>query len=323
MQPGVRVAGFLQGACSVNDRPGAFAEYLTVPWDLVWRIPASISVDEAAGVSLVALTAAQGIWYRMGLNAPFPYDHRAVLKEHPEWQQSHGRDEDVTETLNVFIYSASTSVGLYAAQMARASAKTAGKKIKLFGTASKARWDFLQAEPYFYDHLVEYRDPTWSSQIMGLSDGVGMHYAYDGLSEGDSVARVALTLAKNGKMAIVRSREGSAWEGDNLPIEPVYGAVWEGLGEEVQYQGMLVVKSPAARDFAVEFYKWLSGAMGSDIKPVPVRVMPGGLEKVIEDGFVLLGAGGMGDRQISRAEEWMRPVSAEKLVYRLENSTRL
>ncbi|EAT87936.1 hypothetical protein HBI56_093290 [Parastagonospora nodorum] len=323
MQPGVRVAGFLQGACSVNDRPGAFAEYLTVPWDLVWRIPASISVDEAAGVSLVALTAAQGIWYRMGLNAPFPYDHRAVLKEHPEWQQSHGRDEDVTETLNVFIYSASTSVGLYAAQMARASAKTAGKKIKLFGTASKARWDFLQAEPYFYDHLVEYRDPTWSSQIMGLSDGVGMHYAYDGLSEGDSVARVALTLAKNGKMAIVRSREGGAWEGDNLPIEPVYGAVWEGLGEEVQYQGMIVAKSPAARDFAVVFYKWLSGAMGSDIKPVPVRVMPGGLEKVIEDGFVLLGAGGMGDRQISRAEEWMRPVSAEKLVYRLENSTRL
>jgi len=85
LQPGVRVAGFLQGACSVNDRPGAFAEYLTVPWDLVWHIPDSISVDEAAGVSLVALTAAQGIWYRMGLNAPFPYDREAALKEKPEW----------------------------------------------------------------------------------------------------------------------------------------------------------------------------------------------------------------------------------------------
>ena len=28
---GKRVAGFLQGACSANDRPGAFAEYLVVP----------------------------------------------------------------------------------------------------------------------------------------------------------------------------------------------------------------------------------------------------------------------------------------------------
>jgi len=206
--------------------------------------------------------------------------------------------------------------------MARASAKAAGKKIKLFGAASKARWEFLRAEPYFYDHLVEYRDPTWSSQITGLSDGVGMHYAYDGLSEGGSVTHVASTLAKCGQMAIVRSREGGAWKGDNLPIEPVYGAVWEGLGEEVQYQGMTVAKSPAARDFAVAFYKWLSGAMGSEIKPVPVRVMPGALEKVVEDGFALLGAGGMGDRRINRTEEWMRPVSAEKLVYRLETSIR-
>lgn len=33
--PDDRVAGFLQGACSVNERPGAFAEQLVVPWDIV------------------------------------------------------------------------------------------------------------------------------------------------------------------------------------------------------------------------------------------------------------------------------------------------
>lgn len=31
-----RVAGFLQGACSVNERPGAFANCVVCPWDLVW-----------------------------------------------------------------------------------------------------------------------------------------------------------------------------------------------------------------------------------------------------------------------------------------------
>jgi NADPH:quinone reductase-like Zn-dependent oxidoreductase len=316
-QRGTRVAGFLQGACSINERPGAFAENLVVPWDLVWRIPDSISIDEAAGVSLAALTAAQGIWYRMGLTPPFQYDREAALKEKPTWRQSSTAREDELETTNVFIYSASTSVGLYAAQMARASAEATGKKIKLFGTASKARWDFLKAEPYSYDHLVDYRDRDWSEQIKQLSQGVGMHYAYDALSEGESVARVASTLAKNGKMTIVRSREGGAWKSDNLLVEPVYGAVWEGLGEEVQYQGMAVAKSPAAREFAVVFYEWLSMALGSSLQPVPIRLMPGGLDKVVQDGFALLGAGGMEERQATRVEEWMRPVSAEKLVYRL------
>jgi NADPH:quinone reductase-like Zn-dependent oxidoreductase len=314
LQEGDRVAGFLQGACSVNERPGAFAEYVTVPWDLVWRVPASISMEEAAGVSLVALTAAQGIWYRMGLPAPFSYDREAVLKENPGWRQSAIENP---ETIHVFVYSASTSVGLYAAQMARISATASGKRIKLFGAASQGRWEFLRAEPYCYDYLVDYRDNDWPNQVKALSGGTGIHYAYDALSEGDSVARVASTLAVNGKMAIVRSREGGAWKGDNLSMEPVYGAVWEGLGEEVQYQGLTVGKSPAARAFAIAFYRWLSVALGSDLKPVPIRLMPGGLENVVKDGFALLGAGGMEDRQVNRTEEWMKPVSAEKLVYNL------
>jgi len=313
----VRVAGFLQGACSVNDRPGAFAEYLTVPWDLVFRVPDSISDDEAAGVSLVALTAAQGVWYRMGMQAPFAYNREAALRENPAWRQIASQNADRLEIINMLVYGASTSVGLYAAQMARLSAKESGRKVKLFGTASKARWDFLKAKPYSYDHLYDYRDEDWPKQMQALTSGVGMHYVYDGLSEGDSVARVASTLAQDGKMTIVRSKEAGAWKADNLPIEPIYGAVWEGLGEDVQYQGFVVAKSPAARMFAVEFYEWLSEALGSDIEPVPVRSMPGGLEKVVEDGFALLGSGTMGDRQIQRTEEWMRPVSAEKLVYKV------
>ncbi|KAF2831709.1 hypothetical protein CC86DRAFT_452680 [Ophiobolus disseminans] len=311
LQRSDRVAGFLQGACSINERPGAFSEYLTIPWDLVWRIPDIVSSDEAAGVSLVALTAAQGIWYRMGLLAPFEYDREAVLKENLGWRQSDSSDGDEPGTINVLIYSASTSVGLYAAQMARLSAKASGKKIKLFGTASKIRWEFLKAEPYAYDHLVDYRDKDWPQQIKTMSEGAGMNYAYDGLSEGESVARVASTLADNGKMAIVRSREGGAWKASDLPIEPTYGAVWEGLGEEVQYEGFTVRKSPAAREFAVAFYKWLSKALSSELRPVPIRLMPGGLEKVVEDGFALLGAGGVGHRQVKREKHWMRPPSVD------------
>ncbi|KAJ4296305.1 hypothetical protein N0V90_006350 [Kalmusia sp. IMI 367209] len=314
---GDRVSGFLQGACSVNDRPGAFAEYLVIAWDLVWKIPEHVSFEQAAGVSLVALTAAQSIWYRLGLQAPFQYDEARVLNEHSEWIARRREPEIDTEVISIFIYGASTSVGLFAAQMVQLSAKASGKNIRLFGAASKSRWEMLRSEPYGYEHLVDYRDEQWSKKMLELTGGTGVHYAYDCISEGSSVEKVSSLLANGGKSAIVRSRAGGAWKADVLPVEPIYGAVWEGLGEEIQYQGFTVPQSPAARAFAVQFYQWLSDAAGSDIKPVPIRSMPGGLNRVADDGFILLGAGKMEERQVSRAEQWMRPVSGEKLVYRL------
>lgn len=51
--------------------------------------------------------------------------------------------------------------------------------------------------------------------------------------------------------------------------------------------------------------------------PNPTRRMPGGLEKIVEDGFTLLGTGFINDRKHRRTEPWMAPVSAEKLVYTL------
>jgi NADPH:quinone reductase-like Zn-dependent oxidoreductase len=314
---GARVAGFLQGACSINDRPGAFAEFARIDWDLVWKIPDDLSFEEASGVSLVSLTAAQGMWFRMGLPAPFDYNKEGAFEEHPNWTWLGAKQEELPDIIDFFVYGASTSVGLYAAQMIRISAEIAGKQVRLLGAASKARWEMLRTIPYGYAHLVDYRDTDWSQQIRKLTDDNGVHFAYDCISERNSVENVSFTLATKGRSAIVRSRAGGAWKAGELPFEPIYGAVWEGLGEEVQYQAMVVKRSPAARAFAVAFYKWLGQAMGSSLRPVPIRSMPGGLSKVVEDGFLLLGSGSMDDRKVERREERMRPLSAEKLVYSL------
>jgi hypothetical protein len=46
--------------------------------------------------------------------------------------------------------------------------------------------------------------------------------------------------------------------------------------------------------------------------------MPGGLEKIVPDGFELLGSGLVSQRSnASRAEEYMRPISGEKMVYKV------
>ena len=91
--------------------------------------------------------------------------------------------------------------------------------------------------------------------------------------------------------------------------------MWEGLGEDIQYQGMVLPASQEARSFAVAFYKWLSE--GGKLKPNPLREMPGGLESIVDDGLRLLGSGTMGDRHTKSEKDWMRPLSAEKMVYRI------
>lgn len=306
LNPGDRVAGFLQGASSVNDRPGAFAEYLVCPYDLVWKVPGNLRLEDAAAISLCGLTAAQALFYRLGLKAPF------------KWNEPSGQEE--TKEASIFVYGASTSVGLYAAQLVRRAAAVGGTKVQLVGAASRKHFELLKTEPYSYDHIVDYRDDDWPEQVRAFTVGKGVNYVYDCISEGSTVAHAARTLALGGSMAVVRSRQGAAWNTprEELPTEPIYGAVWEGLGESVQYVGMFLPESKGARDFAAVFYKWLSE--GGRLQANPIRLMPGGLKGLISDGLRLLGAGNMEDREAGRTEEWMKPVSAEKLVYKLNNS---
>lgn len=310
---GQRVAGFLQGACSVNDRPGAFAEYLVVPYDLVWLVRDETSLNDAATISLCGLTAAQALYCRLGLMLPFLVDGREKLEKIEETNPREGEVGE-NESLKFFIYGASTSVGLYTAQLVHLSSKASGTPISLYGTSSSRHHQRLKKAPYSYDGLVDYKDDDWLAQITKMSGERGIDLAFDCISEGNSVSLVASTLSTQGKIAMVRSREGGAWIEDERTrnSDPLYGAVWAGLGERVEYQGMTVPASPEGRKFAVEFYKYLSE---SPLLPNPVRLMPGGLKRIVEDGFELLGTGTMGQRAMDREEMWMKPVSGEKLVY--------
>lgn len=75
------------------------------------------------------------------------------------------------------------------------------------------------------------------------------------------------------------------------------------------------------REFATKFFSFLSASTserGIVIEPNPVRIMPGGLERIAPDGLALLGSNMLSERlNLGRKEEYMRPVSAEKLVYRI------
>lgn len=78
---------------------------------------------------------------------------------------------------------------------------------------------------------------------------------------------------------------------------------------------------PAWRAFTVEFFKYLSAGSPADpsrlpIESVATRLMPGGLDRVVPDAFTLLGSG-VQPRTGGDVEPWMKPISGEKLVYRV------
>ncbi|KAF4337752.1 hypothetical protein FBEOM_8349 [Fusarium beomiforme] len=224
VKAGARVAGYLQGASSVNDRPGAFAEYLVVPYDLVWTVPDGLTLEEASTISMCGLTAAQALFGRLGLPSPFS---RTPLKQTPK----------DTKTTNVFIYGSSTSVGLYAAQLACIAARVSGMSIRLIGAASSSKHEMLRNEPYNYDILVDYRDADWVKKVTDATNGSGIDLALDCISEGQTVYETHETLAPSAKFAVIRGPVGGKYDPALLTVKPSHGSVWEGLGVEVGYNG--------------------------------------------------------------------------------------
>ncbi|KAI3595160.1 zinc-binding oxidoreductase [Moniliophthora roreri] len=300
---GDRVASFVQGATTGTNRPGGFAEYAILEEDLATSIPSQVSFDEAATVPLCALTAAQALFIRLEINAPFSNPFKFP--------------EPAVERPSILIYSAATSVGFYTIELARLLKAPTGESYRIFATASPkhtARLLSLGVEAVY-----DYRSPDWPERVLAASGGIS--YAVDCISEDETTARISRTFREGGgKIAVIRVQ---AWnkEGVRSDVTPLYGAVWQGLGREILYNDGTIPASPSWRSFSVAFYEWMSKSSSCwPISPNPVRLMPGGLSKVAEDGFKLLGSGRVADRMSEEGgQEWMRPISAEKLVYRIHS----
>ncbi|KAI9150005.1 Trans-enoyl reductase ACTTS2 [Paramyrothecium foliicola] len=295
---GARVAGFVQGACSVNERPGAFAQYVSVEWDLTWRVPAAMTLEQAATISLCGLTAAQGVFNRLQLPCPFV--------------ETNGIGSVAAEPVSVLIYGATSSLGLFAAQLVRLSEQFSVTRIRLIGVASTSKYSLLREHPYKYDVLIDYRDADWPHQVREVARASsGVDFAIDAVSVSPTVEKVESTLAPGGRFAVFRAPAVGNYNMADLKIKPIIGAVWEGLGKEIGYQGATIPADPAAREFAARFFAFLSSEAlhgKPRLMANPLRQMSGGLDKITEGLSLVSGNPPSG----------MRPVSAEKVVYTID-----
>ncbi|KAG6919677.1 hypothetical protein DXG01_002620 [Tephrocybe rancida] len=323
---GDRVTGFVQGATAENRRPGGFAEYAILEADLAIRIPSDVSFEEASTVPLCALTAAQMLFITLGLKAPFnnPAKVTHELKD---------------TSPAILIYSASTSVGIFAIELASLARTSEGKPYRIFATASPKHHEKLLKKGV--TAVFDYRDSDWPAKVHQNSGGIVA--ALDCIAEGDSTAKISHSFGDaGGPIATVR---GEAWSrtGFKEGVTGIYTTVWVGLGHDLYYRGTLYFictprplahsdcsltgkKYPASKDwraFTVEFYKYLSAHPNKyPIKHVTPRIMPDGLYGIVPFAFPLLGDNLVIDRKFEGSEgspEHLKPISAEKLVFPLKS----
>lgn len=191
-----------------------------------------MSLGEAASVSMCGLTAAQGVFSRLQVPCPFAETEgfgRLGLRPGDE--------------VNVLIYGATASLGLFAAQLVRLSEQFSGTKIRLIGVASASKHDLLREKPYKFDVLIDYHDTDWPEQVRKLTEASGgVHYAVDAVSVSPTVEQVDSILAPEGRFAVYRSPALGKFDINKLQHNPIIGAVWEGLGVEIGYQGTQVIR---------------------------------------------------------------------------------
>lgn len=192
-------------------------------------MPDQVSLEEASAISMCGYTAVQVVYDRLGLPSPFAAPTPGSLGS--------THDGKFPAALNVLIYGATTSVGLYAAQLVRLSEPLLppGTKLRLFGVASSKHQQLLSGKPYAYDVLMDYKDADWTQKLRQATGGDGIHLALDSISEGDTVGKVDSVLAEDGKLALVRSPAFGAFDCSKLRTKPLYVLAWGGLGHEFVY----------------------------------------------------------------------------------------
>lgn len=161
----------------------------------------------------------QALFIRLEIPAPFPSPYTFA--------------PPATDAPTVLVYSAATSLGLYTVELASLLRTPSGKPYRIFATASPkhhAKLLALGAEAVF-----DYRSPTWAEDVRKASGGIS--YAVDCISENESTALISQTFVESGgKIAVIRRKDWNK-EGIREGVTPLYGAVWQGLGHELIYNG--------------------------------------------------------------------------------------
>ncbi|KAK4055170.1 Zinc-binding oxidoreductase alcohol dehydrogenase [Microbotryomycetes sp. JL201] len=259
---GDRVAGFVHGGKA--NGVGSFAEYTKIGSTLVWKVPDNVSDEEAAALGGIGPhTASQALFSRLHLNQP---------------------DSPTSESKPVLVWGGSSSVGLYAIQLAT----LAGYKV--VATSSPKNFDLLKS--FGAEATYSYADDDTPAKI--AKDYPDLSTALDTISENGTTLKVAKSFA-SGKGHIVtllpvRDEQLSALKPDIVAegtlVYSVLGDAYETPLPSPPPQKLAEDKK-FIEDWSVKVSKWIADGK---FKSNPLWSQPGGLDGV-QDALDLLKQG--------------------------------
>ncbi|KAK3367588.1 alcohol dehydrogenase-like protein [Podospora didyma] len=245
-KPGDRVAAFHEMSTS----GGSYAEYAIAWAHTTFHIPKETSFEDAATLPLAAMTAAVGLYARLGL--PQPWTPR--LDSDPE--------------LPLVIYGASSAVGIFATQLAQRS--NIHPLILVAGHAKDYVSGFIDAS--HGDTIIDYRDGS-DAVVSGIKaalaaptearkEALTLLHAFDAVAEKSSPENIGQVLSPNGgaKATFVLHGKKNVPEYVDQSITTV-GSVHRDL-----------------KDLGYVYYRYIArGLQEGWFKPQRVEVVPGGL----------------------------------------------
>lgn len=255
---GDRIAGVVHGGLH-TDR-GSYAQYLKAEGDLAWKIPDSVTDQQAATYGISAVTAMQGLY--LNLDVPWPDENaRSTPKE-------------------LLVYAGSTGASLFAIQLA----KLAGYRVVT--TCSPHSFDLVKQ--YGADAAYDYHDDDTLAKIKAEFPNISG--AFDGISAGQSTKICSQAIAGGrGKVITLGPGMKSSVKG----VEVVSILMYTLLGRPFQLFAPLGPKwltVPEDRAALVRFYAMLPSLISRGLRSPPTKVVDGGFDG-LRPGMDLLKAG--------------------------------
>jgi len=238
-KPGDRIAAFHE----MTKPGGSYAEYALSWAHTTFHIPSTTSFEEAAAIPLAAMTAALGLFQRLGL--PEPWKKATVEQAGP-----------------LLVYGGSTAVGSYALQLAKKA--EIHPLIVVAGRAQGHVKQFL--DPSKGDVVLDYRNGE-DALLKGIKDalkGRKLNYAFDAVSEHGSYQTIVKVLEPNGKITLV------------LPGKK-YEEIPESVQKSITSVGA-VFNSAEDMDFGFAYFRYFGRGLAQGwFKGHPTELVPGGL----------------------------------------------
>lgn len=263
---------------------GSFGEYAVGRADTTFHTPQNVSFEEAATIPLAAMTAALGLYQRLGLPPP--------------WLATHQR-------LPLVIYGASSAVGAFAVKLATLS--NIHPLICIAGGGKSFVETLIDRSKG--DTIVDYRNGN-EEVVAGLRNSLGanekLKYAFDAVSDKGSFQNIMQVMDHlEGKITFVLARK--KYEGIPDTVDKTFTQV--GRVHSSNYPGIkgekFAVGTLGDQEFGAIMYKFFErGLVKGWFRGHPFEVIPGGLQG-IEGALRKLKAG---------------KASAVKYVFRIEET---